>query len=95
MLCAVYSASSIGCFVCHSKDRDNPGCEDTFHYSSSATHTQYQEPCMATRKGRSVKNKLGLSCAKLRANLAWLSLVWYRLRLIPNYLNCPNCPKLS
>ena len=24
------------------------------------------------------KDKLGLSCAKLRTNLVWLSLVWYK-----------------
>ena len=28
------------------------------------------------------KNKLGLSCAKLRANLAWLGLVWLGIGLL-------------
>ena len=30
-------------------------------------------------------NKLGLSCAKLRANLVWLDLVWYRFATFDLY----------
>ena len=44
MIC-VAVAEGIGCFVCHSLDGSDPGCEDPFRSADS----YYWEECLATK----------------------------------------------